>query len=158
MNASLPLERLACLACLRELAAQTLDTDSWGAEMDLARRPGDLWEPGVESYWTMAADDMHSDSSDDDSSRQMKNSKRSRGRGAGKRERETAGKPVTPQEIDTGESKPAAGSIAGWSAGKIAPGLTIRKGSIQDAEDAQNMWCDLPQTRADFEEKLMVLD
>jgi hypothetical protein len=52
LNASLVMERLSCLTCLKALAAQTLDTDSWGAEMDLARRPGDLWEPGAEKYWT----------------------------------------------------------------------------------------------------------
>jgi hypothetical protein len=52
LNASLVMERLSCLTCLKALAAQTLDTDSWGAEMDLARRPGDLWEPGAEAFWT----------------------------------------------------------------------------------------------------------
>jgi len=52
LNASLVMERLSCLTCLKALASQTLDTDSWGAEMDLARRPGDLWEPGAEKYWT----------------------------------------------------------------------------------------------------------
>lgn len=156
MNASLPLERLSCLMNLRELAAQTLDTDSWGAEMDSMRGPGDLWEPEVESYWTVNADypGNASDSSDDDSSR-----KRSRApRDQADKGKSSESKGTSNHGAVNEEARPAAGNLAGWSAGTVAPGSTIRKGTIEEMkeDDARNLWCDLPQTDEDFRDKLMV--
>ena len=105
LNASLVMERLSCLTCLRALAAQTLDTDSWGAEMDLARRPGDLWEPGAEAYWT--------------------NEETKEGTGVGIHDDSSGG---------SGGEESSGGGDGGGSEKKITPGVTMKQGAFDSLE------------------------